>query len=80
MSDANPKLEFLPSGGVVSTAFVFQTSDFQNAANSVYVHKSTVDASYAASNSNKKYTFKSDRERMQYIIGRQATQPRCSGY
>ncbi len=44
MSTASPKVQFLPSGGVVSTAFVFQTSDYQNAANSVYVHKSTIDA------------------------------------
>ena len=80
MSEANPKVQFLPSGGVVSTAFVFQTADYQNAANSVYVYKSTLDASYAGSNVNKKYNFKSDRERMQYLIGRQATSPRCSGY
>ena len=80
MSEANPKVQFLPSGGAISTAFVFQTTDFQNAANSVYVYKSTLDASYVGSNSNKRYTFKSDRERMQYIIGRQGTVPRCSGF
>jgi|LauGreDrversion4_2_1035121.scaffolds.fasta_scaffold01050_25 hypothetical protein len=80
MSDANPKLEYLPCGGVVSTAFVFQSVQVQNAANSVYVAKSTIDGQYAASNSARVQTFKSDYERMQYILGRQGTVPRCSGY
>jgi hypothetical protein len=80
MGDANPKLQYLPCGGVISTAFVFQTVDIQNAANSVYVAKSTTDGLYASSNLNKVYTFKSDRERMQYILGRQATVPKCSGF
>ena len=80
MSDATPKLQYLPCGGVVSTAFVFQTVSIQNAANSVYVAKSTIDGEYAASNSDRVYTFKSDRERMQYILGRQGSAPRCTGY
>jgi hypothetical protein len=78
--DYTPKLQTLPFGGVVSTAFVFETVDYQNAANMVYVQKSTVDAGYAASNSSRVYTFKSDYERMQYILGRTAKVPKASGY
>jgi len=78
--DATPKLQYLPFGGVVSTIFTFESPQVQGAANSVYVHKSTVDAEYAAANSKKVYTFKTDYERMQYIIGRQGTVPRASGY
>ena len=58
----------------MSTTFTFQTPQIQNAANSVYVAKSTADALYLTSNASapKTYTFKSDWERMQYILGRQA--------
>jgi len=83
MADNNsPQLEYLPCGGVISTAFVFQTVSFQNAANSVYVQKSTADALYLSSNpiAPKTYTFKTYYERMQYIIGRQATAKGASGY
>ena len=78
--DGTPKLEYLRSGGVVSTIFTFESPQVQGAANSVYVHKSTVDAGYAAEHSNRTYTFKTDYERMQYIIGRQGSVPRASGY
>ena len=82
MADHSPQLQYLPGGGVISTAFVFQTVQLQNAANSVYIQKSTVDAGYAASNPSapKKYTFKTDYERMQYIIGRQGKARGASGY
>jgi hypothetical protein len=78
--EATPKLEYIRSGGVISTIFTFESPDVQAAANSVYVQKSTVDATYAAAQSNRVYTFKTDYERMQYIIGRQGTAPRASGY
>jgi hypothetical protein len=80
MSDNTPQWQSLPSGGYISTLFTFQSRDIQNQANATYVHKSTVDASYAATNSNRKYNFKSDRERMLYIIGQLGTVPRASGY
>ena len=82
MSDANPKIQVLPYGGVISTAFVFQSVNIQNAANSVYFQKSTVDAQYAAANPRapKKYIFRTDYERMQYIIGQQGTARGASGY
>jgi hypothetical protein len=83
MSDIkSPQLEYLPYGGVVSTVFVFQGVGVQNAANSVYLQKSTADAFYAATNPKapNTYKFKTYYERMQYIIGRQGTQRGASGY
>ena len=80
--NASPKVQYLPSGGVVSTLFVYQSAGIQNAANSVYAQKSTVDGQYAAANpaAPKKYIFRTDYERMQYIVGKQGTVPKCSGY
>jgi len=79
-TDANPSLQYLRTGGVISTLFVFQSVDYQNAANTVYVQKSTVDAQNKAANNNRVYTFKTDYERMQYIIGQQGKYPKASGY
>jgi hypothetical protein len=75
MADSSPKVQTLPGGGFISTAFIFETVAFQNAANGVYQQKSTADAFYIASNPvrPKTYIFRTDYERMQYIIGRQAT-------
>jgi hypothetical protein len=80
--DNTPKIQALPYGGFVSTLFTYSSKDVQNAANSVYVHKSTTDAFYAAQNPTapKKYTFKTDKERMQYIIGQRGTIPGATGY
>lgn len=80
--EATPKIQTLPCGGFISTVFTFQSVQIQNAANSVYVQKSTVDGQFATSNPSapKKYTFKTDYERMQYIIGQQGTCPRASGF
>ena len=81
-TDASPRLQTLPCGGVISTVFTYNTVPIQAAANSVYVQKSTIDGTNAVANPTApaKYVFKTDRERMQYIIGRQGTVPRCSGY
>jgi hypothetical protein len=80
--EATPKIQSLPCGGFISTIFTFQSVQVQNAANSVYVQKSTIDGQNAASNPSapKKYIFKTDYERMQYIIGRQGTCPGASGF
>jgi hypothetical protein len=80
--DATPKLSQLPYGGFISTTFVFESVQVQAAANSVYVQKSTVDGQYAQANplAPKKYNFKTDYERMQYIIGQRGTVPGASGY
>lgn len=53
----------------VSTIFVFESPTVQTAANSVYVYKSTIDNLPANVATGKKYQFKSDYERLQYVIG-----------
>ena len=58
----------------ISTIFVFESPDVQNAANTVYVQKQRSDAAAtaAAAGSGKPptlYQFKSDQERMQYLLG-----------
>jgi len=81
--EATPKTYPLPDGrGFISTVFTFQSVQVQNAANSVYAAKSTADGLYVSSNAiaPKKYNFKTDYERMQYIIGRQGSVPGASGY
>ena len=63
----------------VSTIFVFESPAYQNACNNVYVGISTTD-SYVQKNTfgNTNYVkFKTDLERMQYIIGQAATKPGC---
>jgi hypothetical protein len=49
--------------------FVFQSSTFQTAANSVYVNKQNFDANPVNLAKNKVRTFKTDFERMQYLLG-----------
>lgn len=74
MSTNSPQIIYTGCAGIISTPFVYATVQAQNAANSVFFAKSTIDAGYAASNAEapKAYTFKTDYERMQYILGRQA--------
>jgi hypothetical protein len=83
MSDLNsPKIIYTPFNLPISTVFTFESVKTQTEANSVYAHKSTFDGLAVLSNASnpKKYLFKTDRERMLYIIGRQGTVPRASGY
>jgi hypothetical protein len=77
---ASPQQISLPNGGTISTIFVFQTVDSQNAANSVYDYTSTFNATQKANGSEAKYTFKTDRERMQYLQGQFARARGTSGY
>lgn len=63
-----------PSGSyflypVLGPEFVFDSPQIQTAANTVYQYKATYDAAEAAAGSQKVYTFKTDRERMQYLMG-----------
>jgi hypothetical protein len=51
----------------ISTFFVFDSPTVQTAANSVYVNASTFNVANAAN--GRKYQFKTDFERMQYILG-----------
>jgi hypothetical protein len=76
----SPQLINLPTGGSITTDFVFQTKDSQNAANSVYEYASTFNANRAANGSQATYNFKSDYERMQYLQGRFARARGTSGY
>jgi hypothetical protein len=77
---ASPKTITLPSGGTITTPFVFQTRGSQDAANTVYEHTSTVNAQNLAKGSYAKYNFKTDYERMQYLQGQFARAPGASGY
>ena len=81
-TENSPHVIALPGGGYISTPFVYESVKAQNAANSVYVNKSTIDGQYAMANpaSPKKYTFKTNYERMQYIIGKRGVAPGASGY
>jgi len=56
----------------VSTVFIFESPQFQDAANTVYLQKQAFDRYQSTINSNNVYNFKSDYERMQYITGRYA--------
>jgi hypothetical protein len=53
----------------VSTIFQFESPAFQLAANMTYVYKSTIDNAPANVATGKKYQFKSDFERLQYLMG-----------
>jgi hypothetical protein len=53
----------------VSTIFVFESVQFQNAANTVYEHKVAYDLRKNATVTGKTYKFKTDFERMQALIG-----------
>lgn len=72
--ESSPKIEILPTGGYISTLFVYDTVAYQAAANSAYLAKSTADALYAASpnTANKKTNFKTYDEKIKYLIGKTA--------
>lgn len=53
----------------VSEAFVFNSPAFQNASNMVYQFKKQADIRNNATVTGKTYKFKTDFERMQYLIG-----------
>ena len=53
----------------VSEAFVFESTSFQNACNMVYQYKKNVDIANNATVTGKTYKFKTDFERMQYLLG-----------
>jgi hypothetical protein len=56
-------------GGPVPPTFVFNTTAFQNSANTVYNAKKDFDANPVNVAAKNVYRFKSDYERMQYKIG-----------
>jgi len=81
-TDRSPQIITLPDGNVISTAFVYQSVAIQNAANSVYIRKSTIDGQNAVDNPTapKQYIFRTDYERMQFIIGKRGVARGASGY
>jgi len=76
MSQSSPHIQVLPTGKYVSTLFVFDSVDYQKAANSAYVSKSTADAVYMSKGNteNIRANFKTYDEKMKYLIGKFATQ------
>jgi hypothetical protein len=64
----------------VSTIFIFESPAYQNACNTVYIGVSTTNGlNKNNSSGNTNYIkFKSDLERMQYILGQYARGPGCS--
>lgn len=70
VTDSSPRITMTRSGALVSTLFVYVSPTIQNAANSVYQQKVAADAAFSTINSFDVYRFKTDRERMQYLIGR----------
>lgn len=69
MSSNGPGGVICPCITTPSTIFIFESVQFQRAANNVYEFKQAYDTANASS--GKKYQFKTDFERMQYLIGRQ---------
>lgn len=63
----------------VSTIFVFDNPGVQNAANAVYEQKKAYDTAKNAAVTGNTYKFKSDFERMQYLLGQRNRQPGGSG-
>jgi len=63
----------------VSTIFVFDNPGVQNAANTVYEQKKAYDLAKNAAVTGNTYKFKSDFERMQYLLGQRNRQAGGSG-
>ena len=72
--DSSPQIQVLPTGGYVSTLFVFNSVDYQMGASAAYLAKSTADAIYMANTNtqNIRTNFKTYDEKMKYLIGRLA--------
>lgn len=63
----------------VSTIFTFESPEYQRACNTIYVNISTVNgATNNNANGNGNYIkFKTDLERMQYLMGQYGFAPKC---
>jgi hypothetical protein len=60
-----------------STPFIFESVQWQNAANTVYEHVQAYNRTERAVRTGKTYKFKSDYERMQALLGRFGRDPVC---
>jgi hypothetical protein len=61
----------------VSTIFIFESPQFQNACNTIYQQKEAYDLEKNAVFTGKTYKFKSDLERIQYKLGLLNQNPSC---
>jgi hypothetical protein len=74
-----PQLQPCPCQGSCPTQpFIFESVQWQNAANTVYEHVKAVNTKNNATVTGKTYKFKSDYERMQALLGRFGRDPVCS--
>lgn len=62
----------------VSTPFVFESVAYQNAANNVYEYVNTYNTANNATVTGNTYKFKSDYERMQYLLGQKNRGTGCN--
>jgi hypothetical protein len=62
----------------VSTPFVFESVAYQNAANNVYEYVTAYNTANNATVTGSNYKFKSDYERMQYLLGQKNRSPGCN--
>ena len=73
-----PQIATCPcSNNCPSTIFVFESVQWQNAANTVYEHQKAYNTANNATTTGKTYKFKSDYERMQALLGKFARDPVC---
>lgn len=61
----------------LSTIFIFESPQFQNACNNIYQQKTSYDLAKNAAVTGKTYKFKSDLERIQYKLGLFNQNPSC---
>lgn len=80
MSGINyPQLQPCPCQNTCpSTIFIFESVQWQNAANTVYEHQQAYNTKTNARVTGKTYKFKSDYERMQALLGKFGRDPTCS--
>jgi hypothetical protein len=62
----------------VSTPFVFDNVAYQNAANNVYEYVKAYNTANNATTTGNTYKFKSDYERMQYMLGQKNRGTGCN--
>lgn len=73
-----PQLQVCPcQNNCPSTIFIFESVQWQNAANTVYEHQKAYNTKNNATTTGKTYKFKSDYERMQALLGKFARDPVC---
>jgi hypothetical protein len=73
-----PQLQTCPcQNNCPSTIFIFESVQWQTAANTVYEHVQAYNTAKNATVTGKTYKFKSDYERMQALLGKFGRDPVC---